>query len=133
MSPVTSEQDRRPRVVIADDHPLVLAAFEQILERECDVLAAVSSGHAAVETVTRLRPDILVVDLMLTDVDGMDVCRQVKGSVPDTHVIIVTAFDDDEVRRIALDNGAAAYVAKYSAAGILVPTIHQLCNTRPRP
>lgn len=121
-------EDQRPRVVIADDHPLVLQAFQQILRRECDVLAAVSNGYAAIETVTRLRPDILVVDLMLADLDGLEVCRRVKGSVPDTHVVIVTAYDDDEVRNVALDNGAAAYVPKYSAAGTLVRTIHQLCN-----
>jgi CheY-like chemotaxis protein len=131
MSAVTGHEDhRRPRIVIADDHPSVLRAFQQMLEPECDVLAAVPGGHEAVEAVTRLRPDVLVVDLMLPDVDGLEVCRRLKGSVPDMQIIIVTAFDDDEVRSIALNNGAAAYVPKYSAAGTLTRTVHQLCKNK---
>lgn len=132
MGAVTAGKDRRPRVVIADDHPLVLRAFHQMLERDCDVLAAVPRGHEAVEAVTRLRPDVLVVDLMLPDVDGLEVCRRLKDSVPEMQIIIVTAFDDDDVRTIALNNGAAAYVPKYSAAGTLAHTVHRLCKNNPK-
>src|ERR1041385_2856832 len=64
MSAVTAGKDRRPRVVIADDHPLVLQAFHSMLARDCDVVAAVPRGHEAVEAGTRLRPDGLVVHLM---------------------------------------------------------------------
>jgi len=128
MSAVTAGKDRRPRVVIADDHPLVLQAFHSMLARDCDVVAAVPRGHEAVEAVTRLRPDVLVVDLMLPDVDGLEICRRLKVSVPDMQIVIVTAFDDDDVRTIALNNGAAAYFPKYSAAGTLARTVQQLCN-----
>lgn len=127
---VTAVQDRLPRVVIADDHPSVLAAFCRILERGCDVVAAIPTGREAVEAVMRLRPDVLVIDLMLPDVDGVEVCRRVRESASETQVVIVTAFDDRHVEKIARDNGAAAYVVKHSAAQTLPETIHHLCAER---
>src|SRR4051794_13286551 len=101
--------DRRPRVVIADDHPLVLDALARLLQRGCDVVASVADGVEAVAIIVRLNPDVLVVDLMMPDLDGVEVCRRVKHAAPQTQVIIVTAFDDPDVERIAVANGAAAY------------------------
>lgn len=122
--------DRRPRVVIADDHPSVLDAFVRLLQRGCDVVARVPNGLEAVDVVTELKPDVLVVDLMMPDLDGVEVCRRVKQAAPQTDVIIVTAFDDSDVQHIAVDNGAAAYVAKHSAASNLQPTIDALFSKK---
>lgn len=116
----------RPRVVLADDHPSVLVAFGRLLRPSCDVVASVPNGRAAVEAVGTLRPDVLVVDLMMPDLDGLEVCRRVKETAPDTAVVIVTAFDDTEVQTVALKDGAAAFVPKHSVPGTLERTIQQI-------
>lgn len=122
----------RPRVVIADDHPSVLLAFARMLQPSCEVVATVSDGHTAIEAVGRLKPDVLLVDLMLPDVDGIEVCRSVKRTAPETDIIIVTAFDDAPVRAIAVQDGAAAFVPKHSAAATLEHTILRIFAERQR-
>jgi DNA-binding NarL/FixJ family response regulator len=121
-----SEAPRLPRIVIADDHPSVLDAFCRMLHGGCEIVATAPGGNAAVEAVTRLRPDVLIVDLMMPDIDGLEVCRRVKLAVPQTAVIIVTAFDDADVQAVALQNGAAAYVPKQEAARTLEQAIQRI-------
>ena len=123
---MTSHEERSPRVVLADDHPSVLSAFARMLRADCEVVATVSTGAEAVEVTIRLRPDVLVVDLMMRDLDGLEVCRRVKQAVPDTDVIIVTAFDDPPVQSAAMLNGAAAFVAKPETPKTLVKTIQRI-------
>src|SRR5262245_36160564 len=104
--------ERRLRVVLADDHPAVLMAFSRLLQPSCDVVASVPNGHTAIPATPSLRADVLVVDLMMPDVDGLEVCRKVRAASPDTAVVIVTAFDDAHVRTIALSEGASDFVPK---------------------
>ena len=127
---MTSGDGRLPRVVLADDHPSVRDAIARMLRADCDVAAAVSTGAEAIDAVIRYRPDVLVVDLMMSDLDGLEVCRRVKGAVPETDVVIVTAFDDTPVRTVAMQAGAAAYVPKPEAAGTLVKTIRGIFADR---
>ena len=82
----------RPRVVIADDHPEILAAFGRLLRWSCKVVASAENGHGAVDAVRRELPDVLVVDLSMPDLDGFEVCRRIKHAVPDTIIVIVTAL-----------------------------------------
>jgi DNA-binding NarL/FixJ family response regulator len=112
--------------VIADDHPAVLVAFGRMLQPLCDVVASVPNGRDAIEAVAGLHPDILVVDLMMPDFDGLEVCRRVKRISPDTDVVIVTAFDDGPIQATALQSGATAYVPKHAAARTLGSTIRQI-------
>jgi CheY-like chemotaxis protein len=127
---MTSSPERRPRVVLADDYPSILTALGRLLRPSCDVVASVPSGHAAVDAVTRLRPDILVVDLMMSDLDGLEVCRRVKRAVPETDVVLVTAYDDAPIREAALRCGASAFVVKHSAPETLERTILQIVAER---
>ena len=127
---MTFQLERRPRLVIADDHPSVLVAFARMLEPCCDVVASVPNGQEALDAVARLKPDILLVDLMLPDLDGLDVCRRVKQSAPETDVVIVTAFDDGHVEAIAIQDGASAFVPKHSAAATLERTIQRIFAER---
>jgi len=115
--------DRKPRVVLVDDYPQVLDGLARLLRSDCDVVASVSSGSEAVEAVTKLKPDVLVADLMMPDVDGLEVCRRVKRVLPDTAVIIITASDDPAVRTAALRDGASAFIPKHLVSEILGPTI----------
>ena len=121
-----SSPKRKPRVVLADDYPPVLAALARMLQESCDVIASVPSGREAVDAVQRLRPDVLVADLMMVDLDGLEVCRQVRKLVPQTAVIIITASDDAAVRAAARRDGAAAFVPKHVATEMLSRTIEQV-------
>ena len=115
--------DRRPQIVLAEDHREVLIAFERLLESSCDMIATVHNGAAAIDAVTRLKPDIAVIDLMMPDMDGLEVCRRLKEVAPETGIVIVTAFDDTQVETRALQLGAAAFVPKQSVAVALERTI----------
>jgi DNA-binding NarL/FixJ family response regulator len=132
-SPTTSDDERRPRIVLADDFPSVLVAFARLLQPSCDVVASVSNGTDAIQAVTALKPDVLVVDLMMPDVDGLEVCRRVIQLVPETNVVIVTAFDDATVRKIALRDGATAFVAKSVASERLEDTVLKIFAGKSRP
>ena len=123
---MTDPAERRPRVVLADDHPAVLVAFSRLLQSSCDVVASVPNGAQAIQAATLLRPDVLVVDLMMPDVDGLEVCRKVRQAAPDTAVVIVTAFDDAHVRTIALRDGARDFVPKGLVSDRLEDTIQRL-------
>jgi DNA-binding NarL/FixJ family response regulator len=119
-------QERRPRVLLADDYPGLLAALRRMLDRSCDVVGSVSSGRDAVAAATALKPDVIVLDLTLPDVSGLDACRQIKVAAPATKVVLLTAVDDMDVRASALQAGASAFVVKHATTSELVGTIHSL-------
>jgi DNA-binding NarL/FixJ family response regulator len=73
-----------------------------------------------------LRPDILVTDLMMPDLDGLEVCRRVKHAAPETSVVIVTAFGDAEIQKAALAAGASAFIPKHEAADVLEHTVRRI-------
>lgn len=123
---MTTVRPSRPRVVLADDHPHVLRAFGRLLDFSCEVVGSVSNGRDAIEAVMTLRPDILVADLMMPDLDGLEVCRRVKRAAPETAVIIVTALADAEMQKVALAAGASAFIPKHAAADALERTIQQI-------
>jgi DNA-binding NarL/FixJ family response regulator len=128
-----STPGRQARVVLVDDHPMVLDALGRMLQRHCEVIASVSSGCEAVEAVRTLRPDILVADLMMPGIDGLEVCRRVKRVAPETAVIIITASDDAAVRTAALRDGASAFVPKHLAAQTLGCTIERVFAETQKP
>ena len=74
----------------------------------------------------KLRPDVLVADLMMPDLNGLEVCRRVKHAAPETAVVIVTAFDDAEMQKVALEAGASARIPKHAAAETLERTVLQI-------
>lgn len=124
--PTMASTGRKARVVLVDDHPSVLVSLGGMLRTCCDLVASVSSGYAAIEAVDRLRPDVLVADLMMPDMDGLEVCRRVKQLAPDTAVVIITASDDTAVRAVAIRDGAAAFVPKHLAAETLPRAIEEV-------
>jgi len=117
---------RRLRVVIADDHPQVRTAFERLLQSSCDVVATAANGQEAVEAILRMKPDVAIVDLMMPDIDGLEVCRRVKRLLPGTHIVVVTAFDDALVQTAAIEAGASAFVPKHAAPSALAATLRRI-------
>ena len=73
---------RRPRVLIADDHADVLKAVGRLLALECDIVGSVANGRAVLDSATGLRPDVIVMDLNLPDINGVQACRQITQAHP---------------------------------------------------
>jgi DNA-binding NarL/FixJ family response regulator len=115
-------------VLIAEDHADVAKAVGRLLALECDVVGSVADGSAVLEAVQRLQPDVLVVDLNLPHVNGLETCRQIVRMNPATKVVIFTALNDPDVRARAYGLGACAFVSKMGTDGDLLSTIKRVCQ-----
>jgi DNA-binding NarL/FixJ family response regulator len=102
------------RVAVADDHRVVRVGLEQLLATFDDVelVGAADGGEAAVEQVIEQKPDVLLLDLSMPDVDGIEVTRRVAAASPTTRVVLFTSFSDREQIVQALDAGAIGYLLK---------------------
>jgi DNA-binding NarL/FixJ family response regulator len=120
----------RARVVLADDYPNMLTALKRLLHPSYVVVGTVLTGAQALDAIGRLEPDVLVIDLMLPDINGLEVCRRVMSLAVPTKVIVLTAADDLVVAHTALEYGASAFVSKYRLADDLIPAIDQALNAR---
>lgn len=105
-------------ILIADDHPLVREALHQALDAEEDmkVVAEASDGEEAVRLVSELRPDVVVMDIVMPKLNGIEATKKIKQIAPNTAILILTAYDDDEYVLGLLHAGAAGYLLK-SARG----------------
>ncbi len=105
-----------PRVLLADDHTLVLEGFRRIVEQRCEVVGAVEDGRALLEAAVRLRPDLILLDISMPLLNGVDAGRQLKKLLPDAKLIFVTMHADPAYVSEAFKAGASAYLLKRSAA-----------------
>lgn len=120
---------RRPRVLLADDHPVVLQSLRDFLSAECEIVGGVDDGAALLDSVALLQPDVVVADLKMPTVDGLAACRQLSRSHPRVKVILMSALNDPDIAKVALAAGAAAFLWKYSLSnGDLVTTVKRVCS-----
>ena len=120
----------RPRVLLADDHPLVLAALCSLLESECEIVGAVSDGRALVEAAGRLKPDVIVLDISLPLLNGMDAARQIKKEQPETKILFLTMHANPVYLKEALSAGATGYLLKTSAREELLGALRDVIRNR---
>ena len=118
----------RPRVILADDFEGLHAAIARLLSPTCDVVGCAVDGPAVLEAAARLRPDVVVVDLHLPGLNGLEICRALNDYVPPIRVVMLTAADDDQIRAMALAAGAVAYVLKIQITNDLLPAIERACR-----
>ena len=113
------------RVLIADDHGMVREGLRAYLELESDiqVVGEARDGQEAVRRAQELQPDVVLMDLVMPNMDGVDATAQIKQARPDTHVIILTSFLDDERVVPAIKAGATSYLLKDVAAADLARAI----------
>jgi len=116
---------RRPRVLLAEDHDGVAKAVRRVLAVDCEIVGSVADGQAVLEATQRLQPDLIVLDLNLPNVHGLEACRQIRQGHPTTKVIVFTAMNDPDLRQQCLEVGASAFLFK--GDGDLVSTIKRLC------
>jgi DNA-binding response OmpR family regulator len=122
--------NEKPRVLVVDDAPEFIELLVPLLEREGYITRAARDGEAAVEEARRFHPDVIVLDLGLPKVDGVDVCRQVRG-FSDAYVIMLTARADEVDRVVGLEVGADDYMTKPFSPRELVARVRAMLR-RPR-
>jgi DNA-binding NarL/FixJ family response regulator len=115
----------RPRVLLADDHAMLLEAFTRMLSASYDVVGAVSDGRALLEAAPRLRPDVVVLDISMPRLNGIDACRQLRPTLPDTRWVFLTVNEDADLAREAFRLGASAFLLKSSSASELFTAIQK--------
>src|SRR5215469_8006786 len=115
----------RPRVLLADDHAGILKLLLRVLEPSCDVVGCVNTGSALLVETPKLKPDVVVLDVSLPDIDGLDVCRELKRATPQTKVVVLTAANDADIRLKAFSVGDSAFVLKFLMADDLINAIEK--------
>src|SRR3954452_12279799 len=121
---------RRPRVLLADDHRLVREAFARLLESDCDVVGTVADGRALLAAAPVLRPDIVVLDIAMPLLNGIDAARQLKRLMPEVRLIFLTVSEDPDLAAEAFRAGASGYLLKNSAASELFTAIREVDQGR---
>jgi NarL family two-component system response regulator LiaR len=115
----------RIRVIIADDHVLFREGTRNLIEQEKDmeVIGEANDGNETVELVTKLHPHVVLMDIAMPKVNGIEATRQVKASYPSTAVLILTAYDNDQYIVALLEAGAAGYLLKNVSGKDLINAI----------
>jgi DNA-binding NarL/FixJ family response regulator len=113
-----------PRVMLADDHTILVEAFRKLLEPHFEIVGTVSDGRALMEAAPNLKPDVIVVDIGMPLMNGLEAGQRLKEQMPAVKIIFLTMNEDPDVAAQAMHSGASAYLLKSSAASELISAIH---------
>ena len=119
------EPRHRARLLIADDHTLLAEACKNLLEPEFDVVGIADNGRALLQLAAELKPEIVILDIAMPQLNGLDAGKQIKHLLPATKLVFLTMNMSPEVAAEAFRRGASAYVVKSSAASDLVRAIRR--------
>ena len=118
----------RISVYLLDDHEIVRRGLRGLLaeEGDIDVVGESATARAALREIPVLRPDVAVLDVRLPDGSGIEVCRELRSSVPETHALILTSYDDDDALFAAIMAGASGYLLKVIAGQDVVAAVRRV-------
>ncbi len=119
------------RIVIADDHPLFRSALRTLLEQsstDVEVVAEANDGQEALELSRRLKPDLVLMDMIMPGMDGMEATRAIKAELPQTIVLVMTASESFEHLAEALRAGAGGYILKTASTQQITEAIHKVLD-----
>jgi two-component system response regulator NreC len=118
------------RLLLVDDHAVVRSGLKMLLENERDVeiIGEASSAAEAIESAVRLKPDVILMDIGLPDLSGIDATREIKKRVPDAAIVALTIHEDEEYFFKMLESGASGYVPKRAAPEELLTAIRAAAN-----
>jgi DNA-binding NarL/FixJ family response regulator len=120
----------RPRIILADDHALLLGAFKSFLEPEFEVVGTFLDGRALVENAKALHPDVIVLDIGMPLMNGLSAGQRLKQELPGTKLVYLTMNQDPDLAAEAFKLGASGYLLKSSAASELVHAIREVLRGR---
>jgi DNA-binding NarL/FixJ family response regulator len=120
----------KPRVLLADDHALLLGAFEKLLAAECEIVGQVQDGRQLVDAAERLKPDVIVLDISMPLLNGLEAGRQIKQKQRDVKLVFLTMNEDADLAAEAFRSGASAYLLKRSSASELLTAIREVTKGR---
>jgi DNA-binding NarL/FixJ family response regulator len=121
---------RAPRVLLADDHALLLGAFDKLLAGECEIVGHVSDGRALVAAAEKLKPDLIVLDISMPLLNGIEAGRLIKQKMRDIKLVFLTMNEDPDLAAEAFRSGASGYLLKRSAASELSTAIREVMQGR---
>lgn len=121
---------KRPRVLLADDHRLLREAFAQLLAPHCEVVGAVGDGRALLAAAQETHPEVVVLDIAMPLLNGLDAARQLKRLMPAVKVIFLTVSEDPDLAAEAFRVGASGFLLKNSAASELFQAIQEVLQGR---
>jgi len=116
----------RSRILIADDHNLVAELCKKLLEPEFDVVGTVGNGRELVRAVAELKPDVIIVDIAMPMLNGLDAAQQVKEMFPAVKIVFLTMNGDTEVAAEAFQRGASGYLLKTCASSEMVTAVRDV-------
>jgi len=115
----------RPRVLLADDHPGVVKALSRLLSFDCDVVGTIGDGSEVVGAAARLEPVVVVVDVNLPNVNGLDACREITRNSARAPVIVISGMFDDDLAQAARRAGASKFFEKAAMGDDLIRAIKE--------
>ena len=121
------------KILIADDHDLVRRGLRRLIEEHpgWQVCGEARSGREAVEQCLQFQPDVLVIDISMPDLNGLEATRQIRKTCPGTEVLVITQHDSDEMAAEVMDAGARGYVLKSDSDTDLVRAVETLARHKP--
>jgi DNA-binding NarL/FixJ family response regulator len=120
----------RTRIGIAEDHRLVLDGIRKVIEDECEVVGTATTGRDAISMAAEHSPEVMLMDIALPQLNGLDAARQIKQANPNIRIIFVTIQTNRDYVREAFEAGASGYVLKQSASAELFSAINEVRNGR---
>ena len=131
---VEMSSEARIKVMVVDDHPIVRNGLKELLENSgrFDVVGLAGDGEAAVRTAGDLKPEVIVMDVIMPNKDGIDACREIMELLPDTRVVMLTASTEEDAIIEAVAAGATGFLEKYSRPELLLEAVLDVAEGRLR-
>jgi DNA-binding NarL/FixJ family response regulator len=121
---------RRPRILIADDHAIFAQALRAYLEKTCSIIGVVTNGRAMLQEAIRLRPDVVIADISMPLLNGLDAARRIREQAPKVAFVFLTMLDDANLAAAAIELGSAAFLVKSSGGLELLKAMGEVLHRR---
>lgn len=120
----------KPRVLLADDHPVVLAGLQTLLRYECDVVGTARDGRMLLDLAPSVRPDLIILDISMPRMGGLEAARRARAILPACKLIFLTMHSRSAYLEAAIESGADGYLLKRDAASELVEAVREVWTGR---